>query len=97
MRLVNRISIKRAKQTADYLRIRHQWLKVHDVCEAPMCQGKATEIHHKRGRIGELLCDTRHWVALCSHCHRWIHEHPKAARDAGLLCQLGEWNKVDRT
>jgi hypothetical protein len=94
---VNPTTPKRAKQKAEYLKLRRQWLKEHETCEAPMCMGRATEIHHKRGRIGELLNDTRYWLALCEPCHRWVHEHPKAARDAGLLCQLGEWNTVDRT
>lgn len=53
----------------------------------------ATELHHARGRVGSLLTDTRFIIPVCAAGHRAIHEHPEAARKAGLLCKKGDWNK----
>ena len=51
------------------------------------------EVHHMRGRLGPLLNDKRFWLAVSKAGHRWIHQHPHAARQRGWLCQPGEWNK----
>jgi len=50
-------------------------------------------VHHKRGRLGKLLTETKHWVALCFDCHRWVHDNPEWARKSGLLAEKGCWNK----
>lgn len=57
------------------------------------CFDKQISVHHTRGRVGTLLCDERFWLALCDHCHRWVHDNPEEARSVGLLCQPGEWGK----
>lgn len=54
-------------------------------------------IHHTRGRIGSLLCDTRYFSLLCVSCHNWVGEHPNEAREKGLLCAKGLWNTPDRS
>jgi len=54
-------------------------------------------IHHKRGRIGALLADTRHWALLCRGCHIWVTDNPAQARLEGLLCEAGQWNTVDHS
>lgn len=46
---------------------------------------KSTDIHHMRGRIGDLLCDTSWWMALSREAHSWIHDNPKEAREKGYL------------
>jgi len=93
---MNKISKQRRSELDEYRKASKAWLVVNGQCEG--ChRGKATEVHHSRGRIHGLLNDKRYWVALCKHCHDFVHRHPQAAREAGLLCQPGEWNKVDRT
>lgn len=60
-------------------------------CEAQtsVCTGRAVHVHHRkpRGRRGSNalvnLLDT------CVLCHKWIHDHPKAANAVGLL--LHSW------
>ncbi len=42
------------------------------------------DIHHKAGRLGPLLRDQRHWLAICRECHDWIHANGAAARKLGL-------------
>ena len=53
----------------------------------------ATEVHHANGRAGTLLIDERFWKPLCSSAHRYVTEHPKYAREDGLTCPFGMWNK----
>lgn len=56
------------------------------------CTARATDVHHSRGRIGALLLDERFWIPICRECHVWIHQHPAAARNHGLLAPVGQWN-----
>ena len=55
----------------------------------------ATEIHHQRGRVGRLLNDERHWLAVSAEGHDWIHHNVKQARALGLLCEHGKWNTYE--
>jgi hypothetical protein len=46
----------------------------------------ATQIHHKKGAAGELLCDEEWFLPICAEHHHWIHqENPNKARELGLL------------
>ena len=53
---------------------------------------RATEIHHKHGRIAALLLDERFWVSVSLEGHQWIGANPNAARAKNLLCAVGQWN-----
>ena len=50
------------------------------------CNGLAIELHEPltRARGGSIL-DPANTVAICRPCHDWIHAHPAAATDLGLL------------
>ena len=110
-RRIKPVSAKRKAALASYKKTRLDWLTARSQpgpggklivrCEAPGCGSletiKAITIHHKRGRIGALLCDTRHWSALCLSCHNQVGESPEWARRVGLLCEKGLWNTPDRT
>lgn len=50
------------------------------------CHGWAKDIHEPltRARGGDIL-DPHNTVAVCRNCHDWIHSHPKAATQLGLL------------
>jgi len=79
---MKRLSTKRAKQNYEYKKIRIQFLLDHPLCE--VCEKQeSSEIHHKKGRIGELLTNTNHFLSVCRNCHRWIEEHPKMAKAFG--------------
>lgn len=70
----------RARQERDYLGRAATFL----ICrECARCGGGSSEVHHRKGRRGDALLDEAWWVALCSTCHRWVTEHPKAALLAG--------------
>ena len=73
-----------------YKVLRASYLLDHRLCEAGAsepCQRRrrrATEIHHTRGRGGYLL-DMSTWLAVCPWCHRYIHDHPREARERGWM------------
>ncbi len=52
-------------------------LKFHSRCNGPLT------CHHKRGRIGQLLLDKKHWLPVCLGHHQYIEEHPTEAREKG--------------
>lgn len=54
------------------------------VCER--CQeNTATQIHHRRGRVGPDLLNYKDFVALCQECHEWVHANPSEAMLQGWL------------
>lgn len=55
---------------------------VDKICECCITDGidtEATQVHHKKGRLGDLLYDIRHFMPVCAACHRYIEEHPNEA------------------
>lgn len=55
------------------------WLARCEVCN----KQKASEIHHMRGRLGDLLADQRYFLGVCRACHQRITEHPELAYEMG--------------
>jgi len=56
------------------------------MCEArlPGCSLNATDIHHKKGRIGVNYLDTTNFLAVCRACHNLIETHVEMAKEAGF-------------
>ena len=77
-----------------YRQLKADHFRAHPLCVR--CGKKATDIHHTRGRLGELLTDMRHWRSLCRVCHQWAHQNIAEARKVGLICEKGKWNSVDK-
>ena len=50
----------------------------------PITGDPATEIHHKKGRVGDLLLDTRFFLAVSREGHRKIEENPAWAKENGF-------------
>lgn len=76
-------SDRRAKQEREYLnKTRPEFLAANPSCMARIkCLGlPAVEIHHKEGRIEDLLNDKSKMIALCVECHRWAEANPNAAK-----------------
>ena len=83
---IKKRSDKRAKQELAYSALRKAFLQTHPRCQAHVdhnCLGKATECHHKQGRIGELLCDDTKFLAVCRNCHFFIENNREEAIDRG--------------
>ena len=94
---LRRISKKRAKVQRQRARMVSEELELRPTCEvghivwwrsdAPnICLGRSSELHEPltRARGGSIL-DPDNTVAICRNCHRWIHDHPEAATELGLL------------
>lgn len=83
---INSVSEKRKKSNKIYSEERLKYLESHIFCKAKLenCTVRATDIHHMKGRLGELFLDTRYWLAVCRKCHTWITENPLKAIALGL-------------
>lgn len=80
-------SPKRSKQEAEYSKIRKEFLTKHPMCQAHLpqvCTQVSTDVHHMKGRIGDLLLDQTHWLSVCRGCHYWIEMRPEAAKLLGF-------------
>lgn len=76
-------SNKRARQEREYSKKNKQYLIDHPICEVFGCCVKSTEIHHKKGRVGDLLTDEQYFMAVCGDHHRKIELHPSWAKEMG--------------
>jgi hypothetical protein len=80
---LRKVSVKRVEQNTEYSNLRLAYLKVYPVCEVLNCLNPSTEIHHRAGRIGELLTDINHFMAVCRTCHQYIELNPLWAKLQG--------------
>ena len=53
------------------------------------------DVHHSRGKVGLLLFHTKFFVPVCRPCHNWIGDNIEKARELGMICAKGEWNRED--
>lgn len=80
------ISAKKAKELAEYRKLRDEYLSIHTTCEAQVqgvCQVRPVELHHLKPRAYH-LCDTDVFMAVCRPCHQWIESNDEEARKLGL-------------
>lgn len=79
-------SKKRIVQEREYLKVRKEFLTEFPECEFNGCNSEATDCHHSRGRVGELLTNKKYFVALCREHHQFIELNPQFAKDNGYSC-----------
>lgn len=53
------------------------------ICEANGIEKKAEDLHHRKGKQGDLLFDPRFFIGLCRVHHEWVHENPVDAIEHG--------------
>ena len=92
---LRRVSKKRAKESRIYSAKRRAFLEAHPICgcgvqrhlfgELFVCQRRAVDVHHTKGRTGGNYLDEKTWLAVCRPHHIWIHNNPSKARKMGLL------------
>lgn len=98
LKALKRTKIKaKNKKTRDrdveYKKARIEFLETKDHCEVGLdgClvpypvydSSDVLTVHHKRGRIGDLLIDKQYFLACCEWCHRYIEDHPSLAKTMG--------------
>jgi hypothetical protein len=79
-------SQKRSKEEKLYSAKRVLFLLEFPMCQANIqgvCKGQATEVHHKKGRIGNDLLDETNWLALCHNCHEYVENNREFAMEKG--------------
>jgi len=80
-------SDKTAERDALYADARDRFLFRRRRCEIGWdggCTGWAHEVHHTKGRVGDLMLDETHWLAACRHCHHQATVNPAEAFDRGV-------------
>lgn len=77
---IRKLSKKREIQNKEYLNKRKRFLN-DKIC--PITGFEATEIHHKKGRTGELLTNEDFWLAVSREGHIKIENNPQWAYEQG--------------
>jgi AMMECR1 domain-containing protein len=80
------VSKKRQGEMDEYSKKRLAFLALHNNCQAKLvgCTGKATDVHHKAGRVSENYLNIQTWLAVCRQCHTWIETNPLEAKELGF-------------
>lgn len=78
------ISEKEKLRLKEYRRVRNIYFSKNPVCEFPGCDSIEVTLHHKRGRIGGLLTNTKYFCSLCATHHTWVENNPAQAILMGL-------------
>lgn len=79
------VSDKQVERLKEYKVARGLYLADHPFCEAKFegCLRDANQIHHRAGRIGSLLTDPNHFMAICGPCHVKVETEPLLAKELG--------------
>lgn len=80
---IKKVSTRQKGRMAKYYEIRRRYLEENPRCE--ICLHPATEIHHVKSRRGNLLFDTKYFMAVDRPCHTRIHENVQWAKTQGFL------------
>lgn len=79
----NKVSEKRKEENKLYSALRADFLSLPENQICPITGLPTTDIHHKKGRIGKLLTDTRFWIALSREGHDFVEANPQWAYENG--------------
>ena len=79
---IKQVSKKRAVENQEYSKIAREYKKSNPVCHVCLTN-ETTDVHHKKGKIGSLLCNTEFFLPACRECHNKIEENPKWAKQMG--------------
>ena len=80
---IPKVSEKRKIENLKYVSQRIVFLgkKENQIC--PITGKPTTDIHHKKGRVGNLFLDENYWVALSREGHKFVEENPEWAKENG--------------
>lgn len=73
------VSEKRKAENLVYSELRRVFLNLPENKVCPVTGQPTTDVHHKKGRIGTLLLDTKYWLAVSREGHIKIEENPEWA------------------
>jgi hypothetical protein len=81
---IKSVSDKMLDSLKEYRKVRDVYMDEHTICEHPECSSPSTELHHKKGRVGQLLTNNKYFCALCHSHHEWVEKNPILAKELGL-------------
>lgn len=83
------VSRRQARENAERAPVRSAFMLSHPICQArieDVCTGAASDMHEPLTRArGGSISDESNALALCHHCHMWIHNHPAKSLEMGWL------------
>lgn len=82
---ISNISEKRKEQLKKYRELRNSYMKQNKICEVDGCERLSEDLHHKNGRVGEMVYNVVYFMAICRKHHIEVHNNPKWARDNNYL------------
>lgn len=77
------VSEKRKAENIVYSELRRVFLNRPENKVCPVTGQPTTDVHHRKGRIGKLLLDTKYWLAVSREGHKKIEENPEWAYKMG--------------
>lgn len=80
---INKEADSRKEVNAQYRKVAKKFITINPKCQVKGCNNVSECVHHMRGRVGEVLLDTRHFLAVCLEHHRQIEENPEWAKKEG--------------
>lgn len=78
---INKESDKLKEDLKIYKKDARRFITQNPLCG--ICKQPATTIHHRAGRIGDLLLDRSKWLSLCMPCHQRVTEDSAWAIENG--------------
>ena len=80
---IPQVSDKRKVLNAKYSVLRIEFLGKPENQKCPITGKPTTDVHHSKGRVGNLLLDTKYWIALSREGHKFVEENPEWAKENG--------------
>lgn len=80
---IPKVGDKRKIQNLKYSAQRVVFLGKAENKICPITKWPTTDVHHKKGRIGDLLLDEKHWIALSREGHNYVEDNPEWAKENG--------------
>jgi hypothetical protein len=80
---IAKVSKKKQIENLQYSVLRTDFLGKRENKICPITGKVTTDIHHKKGRVGNLLLDTKYWIALSREGHKKVEENPEWAKEKG--------------
>lgn len=79
---IKQTSNKRTRENKIYAINGPKYLEKNPYCECG-CGKPSQQIHHKKGRTGDLFLNEKYWMAVYSECHTDIENNPEWAIEMG--------------
>lgn len=80
---IAKMSDKRKDQEKIYRKKAKAYLVAHPKCEVKGCNRVSEDLHHKAGRVGDLLTNEKYFMAVCRDHHTQIEQDPVWAKEQG--------------